>query len=132
MKAMSINPSKAVQTGTILRCIDNTGAKKLEVIAVKGYKGIRKRHPSAGIGGIIICSVKSGTQKIKHEVVKAIVVTQTKEFRRANGMRVKFPENTAVLIQDNLEPRGKQIKGIIAKEVVERYPMIGKIARTIV
>ncbi|MBW6461562.1 MAG: uL14 family ribosomal protein [DPANN group archaeon] len=132
MKAMSINSTKGIQTGSIIRCIDNTGAKKLEVIAVKGYKGIRKRHPSAGIGGVVTCAVKTGNQKIKHEVVKAVIVTQTKEFKRANGVRIKFQENTAVLIQDNNEPRGKQIKGIIAKEVVERFPMIGKIAATIV
>ncbi len=132
MKAISVKSTKAVQTGSIIRCIDNSGAKKLEVIAVKGFKGIRKRHPAAGIGGLIICAVKSGDQKIKHEIVKAVLVTQTKEYRRANGVRIKFPENTAVLVQDNMEPRGKQIKGVIAKEVVERFPMIGKIAATIV
>ena len=132
MKAISVNPSKGVQTGSILRCIDNTGAKKLEVIAVRGFKGIRKKHPAAGVGGVIICAVKSGDQKIKHEIVKAVVVTQKKEFLRANGVRIKFPENTAVLIQDNMEPRGKLIKGVIAKEVVERFPMIGKIASTII
>ena len=132
MKSISINPSKGIHTGSIVRCVDNTGAKKLEVIAVRGFKGIRKRHPSAGVGSVIICAVKSGDQKIKHEIVKAVVVTQKKEFLRANGVRIKFPENTAVLIQDNMEPRGKLIKGSIAKEVVERFPMIGKIASTII
>ncbi|MEA3229451.1 MAG: uL14 family ribosomal protein [archaeon] len=132
MRAISVSPSKSVQTGSIVRCIDNTGARELEVISVRGYKGIRKRHPSCGVGGIIICAVKSGNQKIKHEIVKAVVVTQKKEYRRSDGVRIKFQENAAVLVQDNMEPRGKQIKGIIAKEVVERFPMIGKIATTII
>jgi len=62
----------------------------------------------------------------------AVIVRQRKEFRRPDGLRVKFEDNAAVLINEKLEPRGSEIKGSIAKEVVERFPAIGKIATIVV
>lgn len=133
MKAISTRTTKAVEVGSRLRCIDNTGAKELEVIAVKGFKGTRRKRGRAGVGDVVIASVKSGDIKMRHEMVKAVIVAQKKEYRRADGSRIRFAENTAVLVQDDLvEPRGKEIKGVVAKEVVERFKTIGKIASIIV
>lgn len=132
MKGISVKPTKGLQVGSILKCIDNTGAKTLQIISVRGYRGIRKRIPKACVGDVVNCAVKSGDQKIMHEIVKAIIVSQRKEYRRPNGIRIKFEDNAAILIQDTFEPRGKEIKGVIAKEVVERFPPIGKIASIIV
>ncbi|MEM5819670.1 MAG: uL14 family ribosomal protein, partial [Candidatus Aenigmatarchaeota archaeon] len=73
-----------------------------------------------------------GDTKIKHEVVLAVVVRQKKEYRRANGMRIKFEDNAVVLVNERGEPRGTRIKGPIAKEVVERFSAIGKIASMVV
>ena len=100
----------------------------LKVIAVKGYKGVKRRRGSCGVASWIICSVKKGTPKLKKEVVNAVVVRQKKEYRRKNGMRVKFEDNAAVLVNEKGDPRGSRIKGPIAKEVVERFSTIGKIA----
>lgn len=132
MKAISTKITKGVQVGSLLKCIDNTGAKELGIIAVKGFKGVKGRVPKAGIGEIVICSVKKGNQKIKHEVVKAVIVRQKNEYRRPSGIRIKFSDNAAILVDDKFEPRGREIKGIIAKEVVERFPTIGKIASSII
>jgi len=128
MKPVSAKITKALQVGSYVKCADNSGATLLQVIAVKGYKGVKRRIPTCGVGGWIICSVKEGEPKIKHEVVNAIIVRQKKEYRRKNGIRVKFEDNAAVLINEKGEPRGTKIKGPIAKEVVERFSMIGKIA----
>ena len=57
---------------------------------------------------------------------------QKKEYRRPNGMRIKFEDNAAVLINEKGEPRGTRIKGPIAKEVVERFSVIGKIATIVI
>ncbi len=132
MKTISAKVTKGIRIGTSLNCIDNTGAKKLEVISVKGFKGTRRKTPQAGIGHIVICTVKKGNQKIMHEIVKAVVVRQKMAYRRPNGTHIKFDDNAAVLVDDKLEPRGKDIKGAVAKEVIERFPTIGKISKIII
>jgi len=132
LKTISTKVTKGIRIGTSLNCIDNTGAKKLEVISVKGFKGTRRKTPQAGIGHIVICTVKKGNQKIMHEIVKAVVVRQKMAYRRPNGTHIKFDDNAAVLVDDKLEPRGKDIKGAVAKEVIERFPTIGKISKIII
>jgi large subunit ribosomal protein L14 len=131
MKPISAYVIKSLQAGSFIKCADNSGATLIQIIAVKGYKGVKNRTPRCGVGDWIIAAVKDGDQKIMHEVVQAIIVRQKKEYRRRNGLRVKFEDNAAVLINEKGEPRGTKIKGPIAKEVVERFSMIGKIATTV-
>jgi len=131
MKPISARIVKSLQAGSFIKCTDNSGATLLQIIAVKGYKGVKNRSPPCGVGDWIFCSVKVGDPKMVHEVVQAIIVRQKKEYRRKNGLRVKFEDNAAVLINEKGEPRGTKIKGPIAKEVVERFSMIGKIATTV-
>lgn len=132
MKAVSSVPTKALQVGSRIKCIDNTGAKELQIITVLEYKGTRRRRAKAGVADVIICSVKKGQQKMVHEMTKAIIVRQKMEWRRPSGIRISFADNAAILIDDVFEPKGKEIKGVIAKEVVERFPRVGKIASAIV
>ncbi len=132
MKAISVRPIKAVQIGTVLKCIDNTGAKLLKVIGVKGYKPTRRRLAKAGVGDVVICTVIKGSEKIRNEVVYAVVVRQKRKYRRRDGMFVQFEDNAAVLINEKFEPRGREIKGVVAKEAVERFPPIGKIAAMVI
>ncbi|MEM7826674.1 MAG: 50S ribosomal protein L14 [Candidatus Aenigmatarchaeota archaeon] len=129
MKPISARITKGITIGTMLNCADNTGAKVLEVISIKGYKGRARRMPRAGIGDIVICSVKRGDEKLKKHVVYAVIVRQKKEYRRLSGERIKFEDNAAVLVnQKTFEPQGTEIRSVIAKEVVERFSSIGKIA----
>lgn len=132
MKAVSARITKALPVGSYVSCVDNSGAKVLQIISVKGYKGVKRRHPTAGVGDMIRASVKEGDVKIRKQVVTAVIVRQKKEYRRKNGMRISFEDNAAIIVDDKGEPKGTQIKGPIAKEVVERFPAIGKIASMIV
>jgi len=132
MKATGSKITKGINHGAILKCVDNSGAKLLRVFAVKGYKGRKSRQIKAGIGDIVLCSVRKGTPKIREETPLAIIVRQRKEIRRADGTRIKFEDNAAILINERKEPRGSEIKGPIAKEVVKRFSSIGKIAKIVV
>jgi large subunit ribosomal protein L14 len=129
MKPLTSKVTKSIQLGTVLECADNTGAKKLRLIAVRGYKGRLRRLPKAGIGDVIVCSVIKGKEKLRHEVVHAVVVRQKKEYRREDGTRIRFMDNAAVLVNPKTyEPQGSEIRSVIAKEVVQRFSPIGKIA----
>lgn len=129
MKGLSVKTTKCIMLGTRLVCADNTGAKELELIAVKGFKGSKRRLARAGIGDVIVCSVKKGDEKIRKTVVYAVIVRQKKEYMRPDGMRVKFTDNAGVIINSkSYEPTGTEIRTAIAKEVVERFSTIGKIA----
>ena len=132
MKSISAKVTKGLQAGSFLECVDNTGATLLQVISVKGYKGVKRRSPGCGVGSWIYASVKDGDPKMKHQVVMAVVVRQKKEYRRKNGIRIKFESNAAVLTNEKGEPRGTKIKGPTVKEVVERFSLVGKIATTVV
>lgn len=129
MKGLTSKVTKLIQLKTRLNCIDNTGAKELSVISVKGYKGRLRRIPKAGVGDVVICSVTKGKEKVRGTVVYAVIVRQKKEYRRHDGMRVKFSDNAAVLVNaKTFEPQGTEIRTVVAKEAVERFSTIGKIS----
>ena len=105
-----------VQQETRLRVADNTGAKELLCIRVSG--GSLRRY--ARIGDTIVCSVKDATpggQVKKGEVVKAVVVRTKQGARRKDGSYIKFDENAAVIIKEDLTPRGTRIFGPVAREL---------------
>ncbi len=129
MKRISAHIIKSLNLETRLVCADNSGAKVLQLIAVKGYKGRKRRLPRAGVGDVIVCAVKKGKEKLRHQVVTCVVVRQRKEYRRYDGTRIKFEDNAAVLVDPkSFEPQGTEIRSVIAKEAVERFSTIGKIA----
>lgn len=132
MKAISSNISKTLSPGTVVNCADNSGAKELQIISVKSYKGHRRAKPKAGLGDLVICRVKRGNEKVRHEIFKAVIIRQKKEFRRPNGMRVSFEDNAAIILDDVNIPKGTLVKGPVAKEVISRFKVIGKIAGQIV
>ena len=108
-----------VQQETRLRVADNTGAKELLVIRVKG--GSTRRY--AGVGDIVVCSVKEATPGgvvKKGDVVKAVVVRTVKEIRRKDGSYIRFDENAGVIIKDDLTPTGTRIFGPVARELREK------------
>lgn len=132
MKPIRAHISKGLSVGTYLNCADNSGAKILQVISVVGYKGVRRRHPSCGVGDIIRASVKEGDVKLRKQVVHAVVIRQKKEYRRKDGMHVKFEDNAAIVTDEYGEPKGTVVKGPVAKEAVERFSSIGKISNIVV
>ena len=132
MKAITSNVSKSLPIGARLKCIDNTGAREVEIISVKGFKGVRRRLASAGVGDMVVISVKKGTADMRREVTTAVVVSQKKEYRRADGLRVKFEDNAAVIITEDGVLKGSEIRGSIAKEAADLWPAIGSAASIIV
>lgn len=105
-----------VQKQTILEVADNSGAKKLMIIEVKG--GTRRRF--ASVGDIVRVTVKkaipTGTVK-KSEVVNAVIVRTRKEVRRADGSYIRFDDNAAVVVDKDKQPVGTRIFGPVAREL---------------
>ncbi|MEM5793891.1 MAG: 50S ribosomal protein L14 [Candidatus Aenigmatarchaeota archaeon] len=132
MKAVKARITKALNVGSYLVCADNTGAKVLQIISVFGYKGKRRRQPKAGVGDMVKVTVKEGDVKIRKQVLNAVIIRQKAEYRRLEGIRVKFEDNAAVIVDENGEPKGTEIKGPVAREAVERFSGIGKIAAMVV
>ncbi|ASJ09913.1 50S ribosomal protein L14 [Thermococcus sp. P6] len=123
-----VRPTRALPIGAYLKVADNSGAKVVQIIGVVGYKGTRRRLASAGVGDMVIATVKKGRPDIRHQVVRAVVVRQRKEYRRLDGMRVKFEDNAAAIVTPEGVPRGTEIRGAIAREAAERWVRLGSIA----
>ena len=132
MKAVSSKIVKCLPVGAVITCADNTGVKEMQIISVKSYKGIRRAKPKAGVASWINVKVIRGTEKVRHEVHKAVIIRQKKEYKRPNGTSISFEDNAGVLIDEKGDTRGSFVKGPVAKEAVERFPSIGKISRMVV
>ena len=132
MKGLTAKIPRALQTGSKMVCADNTGARVVQIVSVFGYHGVKNRQPKMGIGDLATVSVKKGTQDMKRKLVRAVVVRQKKEFRRPNGLRISFEENAMILLNENGDPRGTDIKGPVAREVAERFPKVGSMATIII
>ncbi len=132
MKGLTSTITKTLTTGTMMPCTDNSGAKVIYVIGALHFKGTRGRPPQVGIGDVVIASVKKGKPDMVKKVVKALIVRQKKEFRRANGTRIFFEDNAAVLINDDMLPVGTEIKGVVAREIAERFPKVAAISAGVV
>jgi large subunit ribosomal protein L14 len=132
MKGLAGKQMRGIMTGTILDVIDNSGAKKISVIAVPGWHGTARRQPSAAVGDIIVASVKKGSPEMRRQVVYAIIVRQRRPFRRSDGTMVTFEDNAAVITTEEGETKGTDIKGPVAREAAERWPRIAATASMIV
>ncbi len=133
MKALTANVVKALTIGSRLVCADNSGAKELEIISVLKYHGRRSRLPRAGIGDVVIASVKKGNPKMRKKVVKAVIIRQRKAYKRPDGTRIMFEDNAAVLVDPVKKiPVATEIKGAVAREVGERFPKVLGIASIVV
>ncbi len=133
MKQISARVPKTIVRGSVIEACDNSGAKKVYLISVKRSKTRKGRYPAAGVGDLINVSVIKGTPAIRKQVVPAVIVRQRKEYRRPDGTRIKFEDNAVVVCKDEKgNPKGTIIKGPIAKEVAERWPAIGKLAKIMV
>jgi large subunit ribosomal protein L14 len=105
-----------IQMQTILNVADNSGARK--VFCVKVLGGSKKKY--ATVGDVIVVSVKEAlpNSKVKKgDVMKAVVVRTVKEVRRPDGSYLKFDDNSAVLINNQMEPVGTRIFGPVAREL---------------
>ncbi|MCX6769780.1 MAG: uL14 family ribosomal protein [Candidatus Micrarchaeota archaeon] len=94
MKGLGTRVIKGLQTGSTMVCNDNSGAKVVAIIGVKGAKAKRAMCPKVGISDIVTVAVKKGTPAMKKKVLKAVIVRQRQSFRRPNAVR--FPKVAAI------------------------------------
>ena len=134
MKGLKSKPIKALSTGTRVRVTDNSGAKIAEIVSVKGYHGVKRRIDKCGVGDVVICAVKVGNPEMKHKLIPCVVVRQKKEFRRKAGYRLSFEDNAVIVMKDleKGEPKGTVVKGPIAREAVDRFSLLNRIANIVV
>jgi large subunit ribosomal protein L14 len=105
-----------IQVETKLKVADNSGAKLLSCIKVLG--GSKRRY--ASIGDVVVVSIKEAmpNSKVrKGDVARAVIVRTAKEIRRPDGSYIKFDDNSAVLINQQMEPIGTRIFGPVAREL---------------
>lgn len=105
-----------IQSQTKLDVADNSGAKKIMCIKVLG--GSKRRY--ASVGDVIVASVKeaiSNSAVPKGEIVHAVIIRATKEYRRKDGSYIKFDGNAAVILDDQMQPIGTRVFGPVAREL---------------
>jgi large subunit ribosomal protein L14 len=109
-----------IQVESRLNVADNSGARELLVIRVMG--GSKKRY--GRVGDIVVATVKAATSDgnvKKSQVVRAVIVRTAKEYRRADGSYIRFDDNAAVILNDDLtNPRGTRVFGPVARELRDK------------
>ena len=123
--------SRGLPVGSVLVCAGNSGAKKVKIISVTGYKTRLNRYPTASVGDLVTVAVQQGNPEMRRQLVKAVVVRQRKPYRRPNGDWVMFEDNAAVVVSDEGAPKGTEIRGPIAKEAAELWVDVAKVASII-
>ncbi len=132
MKGLSTRITKTLVPGAILNCADNSGALEFKMIHIIGKGGRKGRMAAAGIGDIIRASVVKGSQTYIKKPVRVVVIRQKAPMKRSNGMVVKFEDNAGIMVGDDNMPIGTDIKGAIAREVIERFIKTAGIASRVV
>ena len=130
MKALSATVTRGVNLGAELHAADNGGALILRLVGVKRGKVRKGRQMYAKVGDWIKVSVRKGLPEMKGKVFDAVLVRQKLPYQRLTGERICFQDNAAALLKDEKgNPKGTQIKGPVAREILERWSSVAKIAK---
>ncbi|RLG80414.1 MAG: 50S ribosomal protein L14 [Thermoprotei archaeon] len=121
-----------LQAGSYVRVADNSGAKEVLIIGVPGYRGRLRRIPPAGVGDMVVVSVKKGTPEMRKQIMRAIIIRQKRPYRRPDGTWIAFEDNAVVIVTPEGTPKGSEIRGPVAREAAERWPQVANIATMIV
>ena len=129
MKAISARATPGLNIGANMIASDNSGAKKIKIVSIKKGKGKKGKQNCAKIADWVKVSVKKGIPDMKGKVFDAVIIRQKKAYRRLDGERISFEDNAVAILKDDKgNPKGTQIKGPIAREILERWPSVAKIA----
>lgn len=132
MKAVSARTTRGLNIGSILISADNSGAKVVKITGVKRAKAKKRRQIPARVGDWVKVAIKKGIPDMKGKVFDAVIIRQKKPWRRNTGERVAFEDNAVAILKDDKgNPKGTQIKGPIAREILERWPSVAKIAKIV-
>uniref|UniRef100_A0A7J3ZKE9 Large ribosomal subunit protein uL14 n=1 Tax=Fervidicoccus fontis TaxID=683846 RepID=A0A7J3ZKE9_9CREN len=129
---MRTRVSAGLQVGSYVKVTDNSGAHEAMIIGVPGYKGRLRRVPAAGVGDLVIVSVKKGIPELRKQILPAVIVRQKRPFRRKDGTWVRFEDNAVVIVTPEGALKGSEIRGPVAKEAAERWPRIANLAAIVV
>lgn len=109
-----------IQTESRIKVADNSGAQEILVIRVLG--GSKKRY--GRVGDIVVGTVKSASTQgniKKSQIIRAVIVRTAKEYRRADGSYIRFDDNAAVVLaEDMTNPRGTRVFGPVARELRDK------------
>jgi large subunit ribosomal protein L14 len=120
-----------LQQESFLVAADNSGARTMQVIQVKG--STYRRY--ANVGDIIKVTIKDAIPRgkvKKGEVHDAVVVRTKHPIRRADGSAIRFDSNAAVLLTPKLEPIGTRIFGPVTRELRDRFMKIVSLAPEVI
>ncbi|KAG8848436.1 hypothetical protein FRB96_001222 [Tulasnella sp. 330] len=124
--------SLGLPVGAVINCADNSGAKSLFIIEPFGFGARLNRLPDAGVGDMVVASVKKGKPELRKKTMPAVVIRQRKSWRRRDGMFLYFEDNAGVIVNPKGEMKGSAITGPVAKECADLWPRIASNAGTVV
>ena len=129
MKALSAKVTRGLNIGSGAFATDNSGARIVRITGIKRGKSKHGRQLTARVGDWVKVSVRAGKPDMIGQVFDAVVIRQKKPYMRKTGERVAFEDNAVALLKDEKgNPKGTQIKGSVAREVLERWKEVSKIA----
>ncbi len=132
MKAINARVSRGLNLGANVIAADNSGAKIVRIVSVKRGKSRKGRQGFAKVADFVKVSIRKGIPDMKGKVFDAIIIRQKKPYRRFSGERIAFEDNAVAILKDDKgNPKGTQIKGPIAREVMERWPSVAKLASVV-
>ncbi|MBU2616661.1 MAG: uL14 family ribosomal protein [Nanoarchaeota archaeon] len=132
MKAISAKATRGLNLGAKLVVADNSGGKIARLVSVKRGKGRKGKQGCAKMADMVKVSIRKGVPDMKGHVFDGIIVRQKKPYRRIDGERVAFEDNAVAILKDEKgNPKGTQIKGPVAREVMERWPQVARIASVV-
>lgn len=130
MKAVSASVTRGLNLGAKVHAADNSGARIVKIVGVKHGKSKKGRQQYAKVADWVKVSVRAGKPELIGQVFDAVVIRQKKPYLRKTGERVCFEDNAVALLKDEKgNPKGTQIKGPVAREVLERWAQVAKIAQ---
>jgi large subunit ribosomal protein L14 len=132
MKGLSSKISKTLVPMSTLSCADNSGAVEFRIINKLGKGHRHGRLAAAGLCDIVIASVIKGSPAYLKKPVRVIIIRQRAAIKRHSGMRVRFEDNAGIMVGEDNLPIGTEVKGAMAREVVERFVKTAGIASRIV
>ena len=106
-----------------MNCADNSGARNLYIISVKGIGARLNRLPAGGVGDMVMATVKKGKPELRKKVHPAVIVRQSKPWKRFDGVFLYFEDNAGVIVNPKGEMKGSAITGPVGKEAAELWPV---------
>lgn len=116
-------------SGAVMNCCDNSGARNLYIISVKGIGARLNRLPAGGVGDMVMATVKKGKPELRKKVMPAVIVRQSKPWRRTDGVFLYFEDNAGVVSARILYPThipGGNICGGLEKELRRMWNWCGE------